>query len=397
MMFTKIKRLFKDMDKSLFFVMVIIIIFGLLNIVTASSRETVVRYDQSLYHYFFQHLIMLTIALIGSIAIINVPTKSYKLLGPFLYLFVLCLLIYLSIVGAKERGSINWLSIGGFTFQPSELAKPVMIVMLSILFERFCNKLRNTKIDHYEIIGGILFVGLLMPVIVFLQGDLGTSLIILGIFALMFIASPILKIDKFRTIIFLFIVGTIGLVGVYFWKGHILTNAQLKRFDFFNPCSKYEESGYQICNGFIAINDGGLLGLGIGKSKQKYSYIPDPHTDSVFAIIAEELGFLLSTLIFIAYIFILGRILRIASRASTLRGRYMCLGISVYMFLHILLNLGGLFGILPLTGVPLPFLSYGGTFTICFICSLAIVQRVHIETYSQRNILSNNGGLNGKK
>ena len=218
MMFTKIKRLFKDMDKSLFFVMVIIIIFGLLNIVTASSRETVVRYDQSLYHYFFQHLIMLTIALIGSIAIINVPTKSYKLLGPFLYLFVLCLLIYLSIVGAKERGSINWLSIGGFTFQPSELAKPVMIVMLSILFERFCNKLRNTKIDHYEIIGGILFVGLLMPVIVFLQGDLGTSLIILGIFALMFIASPILKIDKFRTIIFLFIVGTIGLVGVYLWK-----------------------------------------------------------------------------------------------------------------------------------------------------------------------------------
>ena len=189
----------------------------------------------------------------------------------------------------------------------------------------------------------------------------------------------------------------VGLFGVYLWKGHVLTETQLKRFDFFNPCSKYEESGYQICNGFIAINDGGLLGLGIGKSKQKYSYIPDPHTDSVFAIIAEELGFLLSTLIFIAYIFILGRILRIASRASTLRGRYMCLGISVYMFLHILLNLGGLFGILPLTGVPLPFLSYGGTFTICFTCSLAIVQRVHIETFSQRNVLSNNGGINGKK
>ncbi|MBE6144219.1 MAG: FtsW/RodA/SpoVE family cell cycle protein [Firmicutes bacterium] len=382
----KIKKLFKNIDKPLFFVMLIIIIFGLLNIVTASSRETVVRYEQSLYHYFFQHLIMLSIAFIGSLVIIKTPTKSYKLLGPFLYIVVLCLLLYLSVVGIAERGSINWLSIGGFTFQPSELAKPVMIVTLALLFEKFYKKIRMPNTNHYDMIGFILGAGLIMPVIVFLQGDLGTSLIILGIFFVMFISSPILKIDKFKTIIFLFIVGVIGIIGVYSIKGHILTEAQTERFDFFNPCSKYEDSGYQICNGFIAINDGGLLGLGIGKSKQKYSYIPDPHTDSVFAIIAEELGFLLSTLIFIAYIFILGRILRIATNASTVRGRYMCLGISVYMFLHILLNLGGLFGILPLTGVPLPFLSYGGTFTICLVCSLAIVQRVHIETYSQKSI-----------
>lgn len=384
----KIKKLFKNMDKPLFFVMLIIIIFGLLNIVTASSRETVVRYDQSLYHYFFQHSIMLIIAFIGSLVIINVPTKSYRLFGPFLFFVSLGLLIYLSIVGIAERGSVNWLNLGGFTFQPSELAKPVMIVCLALLFERFYKKLRNPNLNHYDMIGFILLIGLIMPVIVFLQGDLGTCLIILGIFMVLFLSSPILKIDKFRTIIFLSVVGVIGILGIYAIKGHVLTEAQMKRFDFFNPCSKYEESGYQICNGFIAINDGGFLGLGIGKSKQKYSYIPDPHTDSVFAIIAEELGFLLSTLVFIAYVFILGRILRIASRASTIRGRYMCLGIAVYMFLHILLNLGGLFGILPLTGVPLPFLSYGGTFTICFLCSLAIVQRVHIETYSQTSVTS---------
>jgi len=383
----KIKKLFQNIDKPLFFVMCIIIIFGLLNIVTASSRETVVRYEQSLYHYFFQHSLMLTIALIGSIVIINVPTKYYKLIGPLLYLISLGLLIYLSITGTSERGSVNWLSIAGFTFQPSELVKPVMIVCLALIFEFFYRKLRNNKLNHYDIIGFVLLVGLIMPVIVFLQGDLGTCLIILGIFSVMFLASPIQKKDKFKTCIFMLIVGLIGVIGIYSLKGYILTDAQKKRFDFFNPCSKYEKSGYQICNGFIAINDGGLLGLGIGKSKQKYSYIPDPHTDSVFAIMAEELGFLLSTLVFIAYIFILGRILRIASRASTIRGRYMCLGIAVYMFLHILLNLGGLFGILPLTGVPLPFLSYGGTFTICFICSLAIVQRVHIETYSQKSVI----------
>ena len=382
----KIKKVFQNIDKPLFFVMCVIIIFGLLNIVTASSRETVVRYDQSLYHYFFQHSLMLMLSLVGSIIIINVPTKYYKLLAPILYIISLGLLIYLSVTGTSERGSVNWLSIAGFTFQPSELAKPVMIVCLALIFEIFNKKLKKPNTNHYDMIGFILLIGLIIPVIVFLQGDLGTSLIILGVFGVMFIASPILKVDKFKTTIFLLIVGLIGILGVYSIKGYILTEAQLKRFDFFNPCSKYEKSGYQICNGFIAINDGGLLGLGIGKSKQKYSYIPDPHTDSVFAIMAEELGFLLSTLVFVAYIFILGRVLRTASRASTIRGRYMCLGIAVYMFLHILLNLGGLFGILPLTGVPLPFLSYGGTFTICLICSLAIVQRVHIETYSQKSV-----------
>ena len=190
----KIKKLFQSIDKPLFFVMCIIIIFGLLNIVTASSRETVVRYDQSLYHYFFQHSLMLSIALLGSIVIVSVPTRYYKLIGPLLYLVSLGLLIYLSLTGTSERGSVNWLSIAGFTFQPSELAKPVMIVCLALTFEFFYKKLRNTKLSHYDIIGFILLIGLIMPVIVFLQGDLGTCLIILGIFIILFLASPILKI-----------------------------------------------------------------------------------------------------------------------------------------------------------------------------------------------------------
>ena len=379
----KIKKLFQNIDKPLFFVMCIIIIFGLLNIVTASSRETVVRYDQSLYHYFFQHSLMLTIALIGSVAIINVPTKYYKLIGPVLYLISLGLLIYLSVTGTSERGSVNWLSIAGFTFQPSELAKPVMIVCLALTFEFFYKKLRNTKLNHYDIIGFILLIGLIMPVIVFLQGDLGTCLIILGIFAVMFIASPVLKIDKFKTCIFMLIVGLIGVLGIYSIKGYILTDAQLKRFDFFNPCSKYEKSGYQICNGFIAINSGGLLGVGIGNSTQK-SYIPESHTDSVFAIIAEEYGFLITTVILFLYIVVLYRILRLASLSGTVRGKYICYGISLYIFLHILVNLGGLFGSLPLTGVPLPFLSYGGSFTLSLTVALAIVQRIHIEYKNEK-------------
>ena len=144
------------------------------------------------------------------------------------------------------------------------------------------------------------------------------------------------------------------------------------------------KNGYNICNAFIAINDGGLFGVGIGKSTQKYSYIPEPHTDSAFAIIAEEYGVIGCAFIFIGYTIILWRIIIISSNASTKRGRYMCLGIATYVFAHILVNMGGLFGLMPLTGVPLPFFSYGGSFVISLIAAFAIVQRVNIETKNQK-------------
>ena len=230
----------------------------------------------------------------------------------------------------------------------------------------------------------IVVVGLAIPIIIFLQKDFGTMFILLCTFLVMFMASPILRIDKVRAFGVMGLVAILGMVGMYMGKGYILSEEQLDRFDFFNPCIKYETGGYQICNGYIAINDGGLLGVGPGKSKQKYSYIPEPHTDSVFAIIAEEYGFLKSSLIFILYLYVIKRIINLACRANTLRGRFMCLGVATYIFMHILVNLGGLFGVMPLTGVPLPFLSYGGTFAISLISSLAIVQRVHIETRRQK-------------
>ena len=120
--------------------------------------------------------------------------------------------------------------------------------------------------------------------------------------------------------------------------------------------------------------------MGIGKSKQKYSYIPEPHTDSVFAIISEEFGLIWDIILLTLLTLVLKRILDLSSKANTLRGKYICLGVATYIFMHIIVNLGGLFGLIPLTGVPLPFLSYGGSFTLSLIISLAIIQRIYIET-----------------
>ncbi|MDD3392631.1 MAG: FtsW/RodA/SpoVE family cell cycle protein [Bacilli bacterium] len=382
-MIKKINLYIADMDKPFLIITSIFFIFGLLNIVTASSREAVSN-DVTLYYYFYRHLIMLMIGLVGSIIIIVLPTKKYYYLGFIAFIVLLAVQVFLLLFGSGHRGAINWIKIAGITFQPSELSKPIMIVCLSLLFEKYYHFLKDKKVNHYNVIGFILFIGCAIPAIVFLQKDFGTMLIMIVTFGTLFITGPILRIDKIRTIILVIVLATLSLLIISFKQGYLLTEAQLSRFDFINPCSNYENGGYQICNGFIAINDGGLLGLGIGKSKQKYSYIPEPHTDSVFAIITEEYGLLKVIPIFIGYLFVLYRITKIASKTSSIRGRYICLGVSTYIFMHIFINLGGLFGLIPLTGVPLPFLSYGGSFTIALMASLALVQRVNIEMVNKK-------------
>lgn len=375
-----IKKTIADMDKVLLVLTVAFFIFGLFNIVTASSREAVVRYEASLFHYFYKQLEMLIIGLFGSIIILKINTKHYKPLAFIGFILILLATLRLYMTGNVLKGAQNWLTVFGFTFQPSEFAKPIIIVSLAVLFEKYYKKLRNKNIFHYDLIGVLLFVGIFIPIVVFFQKDFGTMFIMLTIFGVLFLSSPILKKEKFRTIIVLGIIAILAGFILINQSGHILSATQLERFDFYNPCTRYETGGYQTCNGFIALNDGGLFGLGIGNSKQKYSYIPEPHTDSVFAIIGEEQGFIRSTFIFLGYIIILYRILSLSSKADTIRGKYICLGVGTYIFMHIMVNLGGLFGIMPLTGVPLPFLSYGGTFAISLIGSLSVVQRIHIET-----------------
>ena len=382
-----LSRAIKNMDKPLFIFTAVLFLFGLLNIVSASSQTAVLKYHSDLYSYFFRQLITIVAGTFIGIFIIKTPTKSYKLMGPFFYISVLAvsLAVSFSRFGADYSGNNNWINIKGFTFQPSEFAKIVMIICIALLFEKYQDKLNSIKTEpseKYNMIGKILIVGLAFPVIIFLQKDLGTMIIITTIFFTLFLVGPVPSAYKLRTIGLCAILGFIALLYLSS-KGNVLSGAQKSRFEFFDPCSRYEDGGYQICNGFIAINSGGLIGNGIGNSKQ-ISYIPESHTDSVFAIIAEQYGLIVTTIIFIMFAVIIKRILNISMNSVNIKGRYICLGVATYIFLHILINLGGLFGIMPLTGVPLPFLSYGGSFTISLICALAVVQRVAVENNISR-------------
>ena len=377
-------KLLKDLDKPLLFASAALFIFGLLNIVTASSRAAVVNYDVSIYYYFYRQLAFIIIGLIAGVIIIKTDTKYYKVIVPVLFIATIALNLW-ALTFEELSGSKNWIDLKIIKLQPSEFSKPILIALLAIMFEKNYRKLRTVNIKHYDTIATMLFVSMIIPAIIVLQKDFGTLLIILFIIFMMFLASPILKIDKIKTFLFMVALGALALLVIYNVQGYILNDARISRFtSFLDPCGNYENGGYQVCNSYIAINDGGLWGLGIGKSKQKYSYIPEPHTDSAFAIIAEEYGIYRTVFIFILYGIVLYRISVIGAKAASLRGRYICVGVASYIFIHIFINLGGMFGLIPLTGVPLPFLSYGGSFVLSLIASLAIVQRICIESKNKK-------------
>lgn len=383
----KFKNLIKDMDIVLLVVSLILLVFGLLNIVTASSQTVVLRFETSLYEYFFKQGRNILIGLACALIVICVPTKKYNKISGRLYVLMALLLGYLWLFGKEYQGSKNWLNIGPIGLQPSEFAKPILIMSTAVLIEKFSKLINKKNIDSaskWEMIFSVVIINIIYMGLIFLHKDLGTMIIILGVFTIMFAAMPIDLIDKLKVFGVLIVSIIFVVCAKVATSGSVLTASQASRLDFTKPCDKYEEGGYQICNGYIAINDGGLLGLGIGNSKQ-ISYIPESHTDSVFAIVAEEYGLLGCTLIFISYIIILYRIFKLANKATNLRGRFICYGVGSYIGIHIIVNLGGIFGLMPFTGVPLPFLTYGGSFTMALIISLALVQRVHIE-YKRKKI-----------
>ena len=374
------RRVIKDSDKLILFITIVLSLFGLFNIVTASSREAVINLEKSIYYYFYRHLLILVASLVATIIVMNMPLKKYYKFIPLLFFGIIGLNVFLIVQGTTTRGASNWIDLGFFNLQPSEVAKPIMIIALAFYLEKFSKVLTSNKVSHLKYLLIILSIGIPLILLVVLQKDLGTAIILAMIFTVIFLTSPILPHDKFKTIFVGGVLLLVGVLGYIVIKGNPLTKAQLSRFDYRNPCSHYSTTGYQICNAFIAINKGGAFGLGIGKSTQKYSYIPEPHTDMVFSIISEENGLVGGSLIFLCYTVLIYRILRLARITDTIKNRYICIGVATYIFMHIAINLGGLFGLIPLTGVPLPFLSYGGSFTLSLLISIALVQRVSIET-----------------
>ena len=176
-------------------------------------------------------------------------------------------------------------------------------------------------------------------------------------------------------------IGSIGLLILTLSGKSILTKGQLDRFNFSHPCDRYtEKTGYQVCNGLIAMSSGGLTGVGLNNSTQKRLYLPESHTDFIFPIIVEELGLIAGVIIILMYLVLLLRIRNIGKHGENIHCGLIGYGVYWYISLHVVVNILGVLALIPLTGVPLPFLSYGGSFTMNLIAILLLEQKCCVES-----------------
>lgn len=374
-----IKNSLKNVDIPLLLVTTAMIIFGLIMVFSSSSVTSVLSYKKTPYYFFEKQILVVIVGLFVSLIVVNFPTKNYGVLSKLGMILMIVLLISLKTYGTVTNSARSWFKILGFSIQPSEFAKTFIILYLACTY---------SKIKKFKSVSDV-FLPMIPCIIIFflvaLEPDLGTASIIAIICMFIFFSLPLSNNKNIKILRIATVIAAIG--GVFFlnFNSDILTSAQASRFNFKNPCSRYlEKTGYQVCNGYIAIHNGGIFGVGLGASTQKFLYLPAAHTDFIFPIIVEELGLIGGTCVLIAYIIILFRILVIARNATNLRNSIIAFGTFAYILSHIVINLGGLLALIPLTGVPLPLLSYGGSFMLNIMILIALTQRVNIETKRKR-------------
>lgn len=288
--------------------------------------------------------------------------RSVTPLLKYLYGLVIILLVITLIIGFESRGSVRWIPLGLFNFQPSEFAKIVIVLCLAHFWTNHYPSWKN--------IGKSLGILAPMAILIFRQPDLGTMLTVIFIWITLLLAS---HISLFK----LGLMGMVGLLGIpTTWV--LLHDYQKQRiFSFLSPAADPQGIGFHVIQSMIAVGSGGLTGRGLGRGTQsRLQFLPEFRTDFIFAFIAEELGFVGSLLIIVLYGAIFYFMFRLLGKVGDRFGELIILGVFGMMFFQITVNIGMNIGVLPITGITLPFLSYGGSSMITTLLSFGLVASV---------------------
>jgi len=372
-----IKRYAKNFDYSLFIAYLFLCLFGLVMIYSASMEWAVNVYDYEPDFFYKRQVINLLVAVPVFLMAAFIPYKHYRrkpiMASMLLVMFILLFAVHF--IGDDINGAKSWITIGPLRLQPSELAKIILILYFASVF---ANKKTKGNLDSInESIAPPVTILTIAFFSVLSEVDMGTAGIILFVSVSVLAASGI----RFKTFAKLFslIFGVIILITpiLYFFRDIFITPKRLLRLEaFLNPFEFEQDSGFQIVNGYLAIGAGGVKGLGLGQSVQKLGYLPEPQTDFIMAIIAEELGILGTVLVIGSLGFIVLRALFIALNTQDVQARMIATGVGSLIGFQTFINLGGLLGIIPLTGVPLPFISYGGTSVVLLSLAMGILLNV---------------------
>jgi cell division protein FtsW len=360
----------KKGDRQILIYLSILLIGGLVLLLSASSPLGYSKFQNSYFFVKKQILFGLIPGLVLFIFFSRLNYLQWKKWAWIVYGLSLLLLslVFINGVGVVLHGARSWLNIGGFSFQPSELAKLCVIIMLSHL-------LTDQKRDWSNWQTSILPVlAVLSPIVllVLLQPDVGTlSILAVSIFVILYVA----KIPNQ----YLVILGALGMI--LFLALLLVASYRVDRLNtFLHPELDPNGKGYQINQAKLAIGSGGFWGLGYQQSRQKYQYLPEVNADSIFAILAEEMGFIVSGGLIVLVLLIGWRGLKIAAAAPEEFGKLMVSGIVVWIVWQAFLNIGGIMNALPLTGVPLPLVSHGGSSYMMTLAALGIVMNVSRDT-----------------
>lgn len=343
----------------------ILVVIGLVMLASASSHLGKLRFGDSYYYLKHQILFGLSVGIIGFFLASNIYYHFYeKLTFVLLILSIILLLLVFTPLGVTAGGASRWLSLGPLTFQPAEFLKIILIVYLASWLSRKKERITSFSkglLPFVVVVGSIIFILFKQP---------STSMaILLSLVALIVYFASGAKLSYVISLIVasVLIFGTIVYITPYRWE-RVQT--------FLNPQEDTQDSAYHINQSLISIGSGGLLGVGYGQSSAKIHYLPEPIGDSIFVIIAEELGFAGAMFVITVFLILIIRIFSIAKKCQSKFGQLLLIGFGSLITIQTFVNMAAVSGVIPLTGIPLPFISYGGTALAVFLTMAGIINNV---------------------
>lgn len=368
-------------DYGLVIIMALLLTLGLIIIYAVSpalvQREGATELFGGDYHYVYRQFIAVMLGTVAFIGMSIIPVNFWQKIQPLLLTGALALSTILLIpgIGEEVNGAKRWINIGLFSMQPSELLKFALIIYLATFFSE---RIKQKKLDDStKTLKPLLIVTAGLAVLIaILQKDLGTMVSLVSIILFMYFMSG----AAFKNIGVY--VGAISAAGV---AAVVLFPHRLERlFTFINSSNDVEGTGYHINQALIAIGSGGIFGKGIGRSVQVFGYLPEAANDSIFAVIAEVLGFVGTMSVLILFGFLFFRMLKIMEKSENVYLQLLVAGILGWLISHTIINIGAMLGLMPLTGITLPFLSLGGTSLVMIMAMLGLV--FNISRYTSLSV-----------
>lgn len=377
------KKKLKAYDFSLAAAFVLLCLFGLMMIYSASSVVSVQRYGWESGFFYDKQKVHVILAFVVFAFFSMVPYR--KLMATRFLMMMLggmfSILILLFLFGSVSNNAQSWFQIGARSIQPSEFSKLVIIIYMSAALAK---KQKNINSLNKSIAPPMLVL-FFVCFLVAIEPDFGTASIIFAIGLTIVLASGI-KMKKLAKFALFGLLLALLATPLFIWqKDQILSEERMSRItSYMDPFEYQEDAGYHLVNSYLAIGSGGLTGRGLGQSIQKLGYLPEPHTDFIMSIISEELGLFGVLTVILGLSFVVLHGLRIALRSHDAFGSMLAVGISSMIGIQSFINLGGVSGVIPITGVPLPFISYGGSSLLLLSMAMGLLANISMQTKYER-------------